>query len=129
MSANVVAILGATGVVGQQMLQCLEERNFPVERLVPLASARSVSKTVTFRGEQVPVVEAAPEAFEGIDIVLGAAGDGTAKAKPRLAGRLGRRFDGCLRPRFLCAAALSHILRIAGTAGASRLLGPPYLWK
>ncbi len=80
MSAKVVAILGATGVVGQQMLQCLEERNFPVERLVPLASARSVGKTVTFRGEQVPVAEAAPEAFEGIDIVLGAAGDGTAKA-------------------------------------------------
>jgi len=80
MSGKVVAILGATGVVGQQMLQCLEERDFPVERLVPLASARSVGKTVAFRGEQVPVAEACPEAFEGIDIVLGAAGDGTAKA-------------------------------------------------
>ncbi len=79
MSNKVVAILGATGVVGQQMLQCLEERNYPVERLVPLASARSVGKTVTFRGEQVPIVEATPEAFEGIDIVLGAAGDGTAR--------------------------------------------------
>ena len=43
MTGKVVAILGATGVVGQQMLQCLEERNFPVERLVPLASARSAS--------------------------------------------------------------------------------------
>ena len=79
MSNKVVAILGATGVVGQQMLQCLEERNYPVERLVPLASARSVGKTVTFHGEQVPIVEATPEAFEGIDIVLGAAGDGTAR--------------------------------------------------
>ena len=80
MSGKVVAILGATGVVGQQMLQCLEERSFPVERLVPLASARSVGKTVAFCGQDVPVVEAAPDAFEGVDIVLGAAGDGTAKA-------------------------------------------------
>ena len=78
--SKVVAILGATGVVGQQMLQCLEERDYPVGRLVPLASARSVGKTVRFRGEQVPVAEAEPEAFEGVDIVLGAAGDGTAKA-------------------------------------------------
>ena len=50
MSDKVVAILGATGVVGTQMIQCLEERDFPVSRLVPLASKRSVGKTVTFRG-------------------------------------------------------------------------------
>ena len=79
MTGKVVAILGATGVVGQQMLQCLEERNFPVERLVPLASARSVGKTVKFRGQDVPVAEAVPDAFEGVDIVLGAAGDAQAK--------------------------------------------------
>ncbi|MBQ9007502.1 MAG: aspartate-semialdehyde dehydrogenase [Atopobiaceae bacterium] len=79
MSKKVVGILGATGVVGQQMLQCLEERDFPVSRLVPLASARSVGKTVTFCGEQVPVAEAKPDAFEGIDILLGAAGDAQAK--------------------------------------------------
>ena len=77
--SKVVAILGATGVVGQQMLQCLEERNYPVERLVPLASPRSVGKTIAFAGEQVPVQLAEPDAFEGVDIVLGAAGDGTAK--------------------------------------------------
>lgn len=41
MADKVVAVLGATGVVGTQMLQCLEERSFPVKRLVPLASARS----------------------------------------------------------------------------------------
>ncbi|MGN0054952.1 MAG: aspartate-semialdehyde dehydrogenase [Atopobiaceae bacterium] len=78
--SKTVAILGATGVVGTQMLQCLEERNFPVDKLVPLASARSVGKTVKFHGEDVPVVEAAPDAFEGVDIVLGAAGDPVAKA-------------------------------------------------
>jgi aspartate-semialdehyde dehydrogenase len=80
MSDKTVAILGATGVVGTQMLRCLEERDFPVGRLVPLASAHSLGRTVTFRGEEVPVVEAAPEAFEGVDIVLGAAGDDVAKA-------------------------------------------------
>lgn len=79
MSDKRVAILGATGVVGTQMIQCLEERNFPVKELVPLASARSAGKCVSFRGEKVTVQEAKPEAFEGIDIVLGAAGDSTAK--------------------------------------------------
>ena len=75
MSEKTVAILGATGVVGQQMLQCLEERSFPVGRLVPLASQRSVDagKTVRFAGADVPVRLAEPDAFEGVDIVLGAA--------------------------------------------------------
>jgi len=80
MSDKTVAILGVTGVVGTQMLQCLEERNFPVGKLVPLASARSVGRDVIFRGERAPVVEATPDAFEGVDIVLGAAGDEQAKA-------------------------------------------------
>ena len=78
MSDKVVAILGATGVVGQQMLQCLEERDFPVSRIVPLASARSAGKTISFRGEDFTIVEAAPDAFAGVDIVLGAADDATA---------------------------------------------------
>ena len=79
MAKKTVAILGATGVVGTQMLQCLEERDFPVEKLVPLASPRSVGKKVSFRGEEVEVQLACPEAFEDVDIVLGAAGDATAK--------------------------------------------------
>ena len=79
MAGKVVAILGATGVVGRQMLQCLEERNYPVDRLVPLASARSAGKTIAFRGEDVTIAEATPDAFEGVDIVLGAADDATAK--------------------------------------------------
>ena len=81
MSEKTVAILGATGVVGQQMLQSLEERDFPVGRLVPLASERSVAagRTVRFRGEDVPVALAEPDAFEGVDIVLGAADDATAR--------------------------------------------------
>lgn len=80
MAGKRVAILGATGVVGTQMRQCLEERNFPVSELVPLASAKSAGKKLTFKGEEVEVKEAKPEAFDGVDIVLGAAGDGIAKA-------------------------------------------------
>ena len=80
MAGKRVAILGATGVVGTQMRQCLEERNFPVSELVPLASAKSAGKTLKFKGEEVEVKEAKPEVFDGIDIVLGAAGDGIAKA-------------------------------------------------
>ena len=79
MADKVVAILGATGVVGTQMRQCLEERDFPVKKLIPLASAHSAGKKLTFKGEEVEVQEAKPEAFEGADIALGAVGDDLAK--------------------------------------------------
>ena len=68
-----VAVLGATGAVGQEMLKVLQERDFPVGKLVPLASARSAGKTLTFKGEEVTIREANEDAFEGVDIVLGAA--------------------------------------------------------
>ena len=68
-----VAVLGATGAVGQEMIKILQERQFPVSELVPLASARSVGKLIDFNGEKVAIKEAKEDAFEGIDIVLGAA--------------------------------------------------------
>ena len=73
MKLYTVAILGATGAVGQEMMKILEERNFPVGKLIPLASARSAGKTMTFKGEEVTIQEACDTAFEGVDIVLGAA--------------------------------------------------------
>ena len=73
MKQYTVAVLGATGAVGQEMIKILQERNFPVGKLVPLASARSAGKTVKFRGEDVTIQEARDEAFTGVDIVLGAA--------------------------------------------------------
>lgn len=73
MKTYTVAILGVTGAVGREMLQVLQERNFPVGKLVPLASGRSAGTTVSFRGEAIPVQEVCAEAFEGVDIVLGAA--------------------------------------------------------
>lgn len=79
MKTYTVAVLGATGAVGQEMIHILEERNFPVGKLLPLASARSVGKTVRFRGEEITVEEARDEAFRGVDIVLGAAKNDIAK--------------------------------------------------
>ena len=79
MKTYTVAVLGATGAVGREMLKILEERNFPVGKLVPLASARSAGKAVPFRGEEVTIQEAKDEAFEGVDIVLGAAENDIAK--------------------------------------------------
>ena len=79
MKLYTVAILGATGAVGQEMINILQERNFPVGKLIPLASARSVGKTVTFKGEEVAIQEACDSAFEGVDIVLGAAENAIAK--------------------------------------------------
>ena len=73
MKTYTVAVLGATGAVGQEMIKVLQERNFPVGKLVPLASARSAGKTVKFRGEDVTIQEATDTAFRGMDIVLGAA--------------------------------------------------------
>ena len=73
MKLYTVGVLGATGAVGQEMMNLLEERNFPVGQLIPLASARSAGKTIKFRGEDVVIREACDSAFEGIDIVLGAA--------------------------------------------------------
>ena len=73
MKQYTVAVLGATGAVGQEMMKILEERNFPVGKLIPLASARSAGKTLKFRGEDVIIREAKDDAFEGVDIVLGAA--------------------------------------------------------
>ena len=68
-----VGILGATGAVGQEMMKILEERNFPVSELRPIASERSAGKKLLFKGEEVEIVAASESAFEGLDIVLGAA--------------------------------------------------------
>ena len=73
MKQYTVAVLGATGAVGREMIKILEERNFPIGELIPLASARSAGSTLTFRGKDVVVREVNPNAFEGVDIVLGAA--------------------------------------------------------
>jgi aspartate-semialdehyde dehydrogenase len=75
-----VAILGATGAVGTELLSLLEERNFPLSHLTLLASERSAGKNVTFKGESLPITAVSAEAFQGVDIVLASAGGSTSKA-------------------------------------------------
>ncbi len=74
-----VAVCGATGAVGNQMIQCLEERDFPVSEIRLLASERSRGKKLRFRGEEVPVQVLDKGSFEGMDIALFSAGGGTSK--------------------------------------------------
>jgi aspartate-semialdehyde dehydrogenase len=69
-----VAVVGATGVVGAEMVKVLEERDFPVGRLLPLASDRSIGRDVSFHGKELPVEVLAASSFEGIDIALFSAG-------------------------------------------------------
>lgn len=74
-----VAILGATGAVGTELIQLLEERQFPVSELRLLASSRSAGKELFFRGQAVKVQALGKLAFEGIDIVLASAGSGISR--------------------------------------------------
>lgn len=80
MKQYTVAIVGATGAVGTQMLQCLSEQDFPVGALKLLASPRSAGKVVQTAWGEVVIEAASPEAFDGVDIVLGAAEDDVARA-------------------------------------------------
>lgn len=75
-----VAILGATGAVGAELLELLQSRNFPVADLKLLASPRSAGRTLSFQGEELPVEVVSEKSFENIDIVLASAGGSTSKA-------------------------------------------------
>ncbi len=89
MNPKAVAVAGATGLVGRQMLKTLEERNFPIKSLKLLASERSRGRTMTFKGETVPVEVLTETSFEGVDIALFSAGGGTSKKFAPCAARSG----------------------------------------
>ncbi len=74
-----IAIVGATGAVGQIIRRLLAERDFPYEKITFLASKRSAGTTIEFKGEQHTVVEMTPEAFDGIDLAIGSTPDPVAK--------------------------------------------------
>ncbi|MBR3605306.1 MAG: aspartate-semialdehyde dehydrogenase, partial [Candidatus Gastranaerophilales bacterium] len=74
-----IAVLGATGVVGREILSILEENNVQYNSIKFLASARSAGSTIEFKGEKHTVIEATPEAFEGVNICLASAGGETSK--------------------------------------------------
>jgi aspartate-semialdehyde dehydrogenase len=74
-----VAILGATGAVGTELLELLQSRNFPIADLKLLASPRSAGRTISFQGEELPVEPVTDDSFENVDIVLASAGGSTSK--------------------------------------------------
>ena len=84
-----VAVVGATGAVGVEMIKTLEKRNFPVGELTLLASARSVGKTLPFRGKEITVKELTKDSFAGIDIALFSAGGSISKEFAPIAAKAG----------------------------------------
>ena len=84
-----VAVVGATGAVGIEMLKTLEKRNFPLQQLTLLASARSTGKTLKFRGQSLTVKELTKDAFKGIDIALFSAGGSISKEFAPIAAKAG----------------------------------------
>jgi aspartate-semialdehyde dehydrogenase len=89
MSSPNVAVVGATGAVGVEFLQCLEERNFPMSELRLLASARSKGKTMTFKGTTITVEELTPASFKGVDIALFSAGGAISRELCPVAAKAG----------------------------------------
>lgn len=88
-SEYTVAVVGATGAVGTEMIQVLEERKFPVKELVPLASDRSEGLTVEFQGQEIPVKVLTPDSFTGVDVALFSAGAGISKEFAPMAVKAG----------------------------------------
>ena len=86
-----VAVAGATGAVGNQMINCLEEADFPVDTIKLLASSRSVGRTLRFKGDLIAVEELTEDSFKGMDIALFSAGGGTSERFAPCAAK-----DGCV---------------------------------
>lgn len=91
MAGKVVAVAGATGLVGAELLRQLEIRDFPISQLKLLASARSKGKSLTFRGEEIPVEVLDENSFKGVEVALFSAGGGTSKQFAPIAAK-----DGCV---------------------------------
>jgi aspartate-semialdehyde dehydrogenase len=89
LSNPVVAVVGATGAVGVELIQCLEQRKFPLSRLRLFASARSAGRTLPFRGGQLPVEELTENSFEGVGIGLFSAGSATTRRFAPIAVKAG----------------------------------------
>ncbi|MBW2601384.1 MAG: aspartate-semialdehyde dehydrogenase [Deltaproteobacteria bacterium] len=86
-----VAVAGATGAVGTQMLTCLEERGFPVKGLKPLATAKSAGRKLRFKGGEVEVEELTESSFQGVDIAIFSAGGAASERFAPIAAK-----DGCV---------------------------------
>ncbi len=86
-----IAVAGATGAVGNQMIRCLEEMNFPTHSVKLLASSRSIGRQLRFKGDLIDVEEMKEDSFKGVDIALFSAGGGTSEKFAPFAAK-----DGCV---------------------------------
>ena len=86
-----IAVAGATGAVGNQMIRCLEEMDFPMNSIAFLASSRSVGRQLRFKGDLIDVKELKEDSFKGFDIALFSAGGGTSEKFAPFAAK-----DGCV---------------------------------
>jgi aspartate-semialdehyde dehydrogenase len=86
-----VAVAGATGAVGNEMIRCIEDMNFPIKSIKLLASHRSLGRTLRFKGDLLPVEELKEDSFKGLDIALFSAGGGTSETFAPFAAK-----DGCV---------------------------------
>lgn len=84
-----VAVLGATGLVGREMLKTLEQRNFPVSEIIPLASPRSEGAKIKYNGEEITVHAVSENSFKGVDIAIFSAGGGTSRTWAPVAAKSG----------------------------------------
>jgi len=84
-----VAVVGATGAVGNEMVKVLEERRFPVNEIRLLASKRSVGKKISFNGNEVKVEELTEDSFKGVQISLFSAGASVSKRFAPIAAKSG----------------------------------------
>ncbi|MBP9722448.1 MAG: aspartate-semialdehyde dehydrogenase [Gammaproteobacteria bacterium] len=89
MSKYNVAVVGATGLVGQTMIEILEERKFPINKLIPMASERSIGKKVSFKNKYITVVDLAKQDFSGVDFALFSAGGNISKQYVPIATQAG----------------------------------------
>jgi aspartate-semialdehyde dehydrogenase len=88
-SSFVVAVAGATGAVGREMVRTLEQRSFPISKLVLLASKRSAGQKMTYKGAEVTIEELGPKSFEGVDIALFSAGASVSREYGPIAAKCG----------------------------------------
>jgi aspartate-semialdehyde dehydrogenase len=84
-----IAVVGATGAVGTELLRVLERRGFPVASLVPLCSARSAGRTVSFHGEEIAARQLSPASFDGVDLAFFGAGGNISRQYVRIAREAG----------------------------------------
>ncbi|TMQ01542.1 MAG: aspartate-semialdehyde dehydrogenase [Verrucomicrobia bacterium] len=130
-----VAVVGATGAVGVEMIKTLEKRGFPVSTLTLLASARSAGRQLKFRGEAIPVKELTRDSFAGIDIALFSAGGGISKEFAPIAARAGSvvvdnssafRMDDSVHPNCTTAVTLMALFPLHQAFQVKRIFASSY---